>query len=506
MSYRTDSSQFDARSVVTTSTCAELSDIFPVESVASITTGTRFVVKHGWTAVRPGEQLSVKCGDQVEAIEWSADKEWVNGRVGAHTGWFPAAALKKSKSKVRDVSHAAVNSVALDGRKDGVLSSADAALALLGSGDRPIALVDLGHLEARLNLWKTELPMVRPHYAMKCCPDVRMVRKLAELGTGFDCATAAELTTVVSTIGVEPSRAIYAHTCKPRSHIKVARALGVQRMTFDNLHELTKISEEFPTAACVLRIVTDDANAQAPLSSKFGAHKNMWVPLLERAKALSLRVVGISFHVGSGCSSPGAFKAAIADARKCWNLALDHGFAEMHLLDIGGGFPGSNSVGVDFKKIAEEIRTALQENFADVTGLEMMAEPGRFFANGSTALLTKCTAVAEMLGADGSKQYRYYLNDGLYASFNCMVYDHQEVEMELLENHTMISGNPEQKYSSTVFGPTCDGFDTILRNAPLPAIQEGSWVLWRGMGAYTVAAGSEFNGFERPVSFYYQLR
>jgi ornithine decarboxylase len=178
----------------------------------------------------------------------------------------------------------------------------------------------------------------------------------------------------------------------------------------------------------------------------------------------------------------------------------------MCLLDIGGGFPGSYSVSVDFKNIASEIRTALAANFTGVDGLEIMAEPGRFFANGSTSLLTKCTSVAEMPGKDGRLQYRYYLNDGLYASFNCVVYDHQECQMEVLEDHTRISGNPKETYCSTVFGPTCDGFDTILRDVQLPAMQEGSWVLWRGMGAYTVAAGSEFNGFERPVSFYYQLR
>ncbi|CAI7837419.1 unnamed protein product [Closterium sp. NIES-53] len=44
---------------------------------------------------------------------------------------------------------------------------------------------------------------------------------------------------------------------------------------------------------------------------------------------------------------------------------------------------------------------------------------------------------------------------------------------------------------STVFGPTCDGSDTILRDVWLPRLDLDDWL----MGAYTQAAGSSFNGF-----------
>ena len=47
-----------------------------------------------------------------------------------------------------------------------------------------------------------------------------------------------------------------------------------------------------------------------------------------------------SFHVGSGCGDVTAFSGAIADCRKAFDIAETLGF-KMHLLDIGGGFPGS---------------------------------------------------------------------------------------------------------------------------------------------------------------------
>lgn len=49
-------------------------------------------------------------------------------------------------------------------------------------------------------------------------------------------------------LGVNPSRIIYAHTVKPKSHIKEAAALGVKTMTFDSESELYKVKSIFPTA------------------------------------------------------------------------------------------------------------------------------------------------------------------------------------------------------------------------------------------------------------------
>jgi len=37
----------------------------------------------------------------------------------------------------------------------------------------------------------------------------------------------------------------------------------------------------------------------------------------------------------------------------------------------------------------------------------------------------------------------------------------------------------------------------------LPILSEGDWVFFGDMGAYTLAAGSSFNGFPRPKVFYF---
>lgn len=72
----------------------------------------------------------------------------------------------------------------------------------------------------------------------------------------------------------------------------------------------------------MLRIATDDSKAVCRLSVKFGAPLKACRGLLERAKELGLDVIGVSFHVGSGCTDPETYTQAIADARCVFDMGV----------------------------------------------------------------------------------------------------------------------------------------------------------------------------------------
>lgn len=57
-------------------------------------------------------------------------------------------------------------------------------------------------------------------------------------------------------------------------------------------------------------------------------------------------MIGISFHVGSGCMDPPAYAKAINAAKKLFDFAEKIGF-QFKLLDIGGGFPGDNNTSIE---------------------------------------------------------------------------------------------------------------------------------------------------------------
>jgi ornithine decarboxylase len=47
-----------------------------------------------------------------------------------------------------------------------------------------------------------------------------------------------------------------------------------------------------------------------------------------------------------------------------------------------------------------------------------------------------------------------------------------------------------------VFGPTCDSVDRLPGDVAMPGdMEEGDYVLFHGIGAYSVATATRFNGF-----------
>lgn len=57
----------------------------------------------------------------------------------------------------------------------------------------PFYVVDLGRIVELHTEWTRALPSVRPFYAVKCNEDPALLKTLAALGTGFDCASKVRL-------------------------------------------------------------------------------------------------------------------------------------------------------------------------------------------------------------------------------------------------------------------------------------------------------------------------
>jgi len=389
-------------------------------------------------------------------------------------------------------------------------------------GNDAFYIVDLEDICNKHINWITRLPRVEPHYAIKCNTDQMLLKLLAFLGAGFDCASKNEIQTVLD-LGVSPSRIIFANPCKQASMIRYANARGVQYMTFDNELELYKIKEHHPDAKCVLRIITNDADALCRFSMKFGADMETSMKLVETAVKLNLDLVGVSFHVGSGQMSPSAFAESISNARQLFDYAREQFGIRMHLLDLGGGYPGSHDSEPLFNAISMEINRALDQHFpyeyfAQLNGLgdnklKIIAEPGRYYACSAFTLCVSVIAKRVMTQSeqqqqhdreailkqinpptsfiDHSKSNMYYINDGVYASFNCLFYDHAECFPILINDDRSPSAT---LYKSSVWGPTCDGLDVINKECLLPDLHVGESLVFRNMGAYTISGAVAFNG------------
>lgn len=487
-----------------------------------------------------------------------------------------------------------------------------------------VFLVNIGWIVDKYLQWKYLMPRVMPFYAVKSNPDINLLRTLKMLGAGFDCASEAELTSVIK-LGAQVDNMIFANPCKGRTHIRYAKAINCAMMTFDNADEVDKIVSIYPGAKLVLRILPDDKYSLMPFGKKFGASWEESQVLIQKCAAVKATLIGVSFHVGSGCFGTVAYEKALQLARQVFDYAATQGF-KMTLLDIGGGYPGTDDGGLTFPEIAKCISPLLDQLFPKSTGVRIIGEPGRYFCAGSSTLavvvnakrkkklivaedpkegdvdaeghdedgdgdgdgaveddegdedpivdpddagdlagylvreessardedgddvmrtLRPSASAPELLDLerldlemnrfglkeshdphdDGSMsqtddegevlrnpqatvstehEFLYYLSDGVYGSFNNIIFDHAKPQPVVLDLSTDADSRKKSLhlYKSRLFGPTCDSIDVICDCVELPELAIGDWLLFPQMGAYTVAAASSFNGFAPPNSTY----
>ncbi|CAL1715877.1 unnamed protein product [Somion occarium] len=386
--------------------------------------------------------------------------------------------------------------------RHGVMRAAQLALQHESDAEKAFFVGDLCYVYQQHLRWKKNLPEIEPFFAIKCNPDPYVLRLLAGLGVGFDCASIGEISQIVG-LGVDPSRIIFANPCKAASFIKQAARAGVDMMTFDNTDELYKIARLFPSAKLVIRILTDDSKSLCRLGLKFGAPLVTVPGLLAKAKELKLDVVGVSFHVGSGCYDPSAFADAVMRARSVFEMGHEAGY-NFTLLDIGGGFEDAT-----FETTASTLRDAIDQYFPNRENIRIIAEPGRYYVAKAFSLATNVIARRAPPTPEGggsqdmdmeSEQpsVMYYINDGVYGAFNCILFDHQTPQPYVLSlNGSFHVPSSVPMRASSVWGPTCDSLDCVCPVTQLPStLQVGDWLAFDNMGAYSVCAASQFNGFQ----------
>ena len=81
------------------------------------------------------------------------------------------------------------------------------------------------------------------------------------------------------------------------------------------------------------------------------------------------------------------------------------------------------------------------------------------------------------------------ISESVYGSFNNTIFDHAKLKLQPFNERN------EKQYDCTIYGPTCDSIDRIIENCKLPELSIGEVIFVENMGAYTLAASSNFNGF-----------
>jgi ornithine decarboxylase len=234
-----------------------------------------------------------------------------------------------------------------------------------------------------------------------------------------------------------------------------------------------------------------------PLSEKFGCNRDEAVDLLLYAKKVGLKPIGLTFHVGSQLLDLTAWEESIGLANSIIREAQDKGI-DVGDVNVGGGFPAKYFQGdPDIGMVAEHVNRSLD----DSGDIRYTAEPGRFIIANTSVIVSKVIGVERRNGKNW-----VFIDTGLFQSFlGALQYETFPYQPISLSHQGIDHGTNSRMVSYILTGPTCDSQDVISANVFLPSdLALDDLLVFPNTGAYTVAYGSNFNGFPIPKNYFIQ--
>lgn len=379
-------------------------------------------------------------------------------------------------------------------RKDGLLHAEDVPLDQLAARyGTPLYVYSAATLERHFRVLDRSLRGLRHLvcYAVKANANLAILRRLAELGSGFDIVSGGELYRVLQA-GGDPAKVVFSGVGKRDDEIAFALEAGVRVLDVESASELARISivarRLGKRAPIALRVNPDvDPRTHPYIStglreSKFGVDVEEARRLYRLAKGdRALRIRGIACHIGSQITSVRPFLDAIARVLALVDDLAAEGIPLRHV-DVGGG------LGITYSDEEpphpDEYGAAIRQALARFRG-EVLLEPGRVLVGNAGILLTRVVHTKR----SGRKNFVVVdaaMNDLVRPS----LYEaHHEIEP--------VAAPRERTLVCDVVGPVCESTDFLARRRRLPAVEAGELLAIRSAGAYGFAMSSNYNARPR---------
>ncbi len=318
-------------------------------------------------------------------------------------------------------------------------------------------------------------------YAVKANDRAEVLSNLVAAGiTSFDVASPAEM--IAARAACSHAVLHYNNPVRSRAEVAAGIAAGVASWSVDDAGELAKLEDVPRSAEVAVRFALPVAGAAYDFGAKFGASPEQAVALLRAVAAMGF-VPSLCFHPGTQCHDPQAWAKYVTEAARIAAVAD----VRLARLNIGGGFAADRGFETpDHVAVFAAVAAAKRAAFG-ARGPELLCEPGRAMVAGSCVLATRIKGVRHDAGT-------VFLNDGIYGGLT----DLRDMGLSRLVQVVAPGDTPRTGAAvpRVVFGPTCDSLDRLPDGLLLPAdTDEGDYVLFGGMGAYSIAMSTAFNGY-----------
>ena len=330
-------------------------------------------------------------------------------------------------------------------------------------------------------------------YAVKANPNPAVLSVLAREGLGADIVSIGEYR-AARAAEVNPQTILFSGVGKTAGEMAEAIAGGIKQFNLESVeeaHTLSVVARSMGAVAPVaLRINPDvEAGTHAKITTgtsdnKFGIPAAQAIGAFRELRDLSsLKVTGITVHIGSQLTSLAPLRAAferlgsvIADLRA-------EGF-ELEMADLGGG------LGVPYGPGQPEPPTpeAYGEMVREVTrdwNIRLAFEPGRLISGNAGVLLTRVIRVKP-----GESHPWLIVDAAMNDLMRPALYD--------AYHHVEAVRPSGGRTTAHVVGPVCESGDTFAMAREMDFAGEGDLIIFRTAGAYGAAMSSGYNS--RPLT------
>ena len=352
----------------------------------------------------------------------------------------------------------------------------------------PLYVYSQAELDSAFARYQTAFAALDPLicYAVKANGNLSVIRRFAELGSGFDIVSGGELARVLAA-GGRADKTIFSGVGKSAAEIEFALKSGIKCFNVESLPELDRINEiagRLKTTAPVSLRINPDVDAQTHpyistglKANKFGiAMEDAERAYLHAASLPHLNIIGIDCHIGSQLIKLEPLVEACERLLPLIDKLAAHGIGLQHI-DLGGGvgIVYQNEETPDLAAYAAAVQKLLAGR-----SLKLILEPGRSLVGNAGALLTR----VEFVKQNGDKNFVVVdaaMNDLMRPALY-QAYHH-------IEN---AEPSPVAPFAADIVGPICETGDFLAKDRMISA-QAGDLLVVRSAGAYASSMAGNYN-------------
>lgn len=332
----------------------------------------------------------------------------------------------------------------------------------------------------------------REYYAVKACPNPRLLQILKEEGFGCDCSSYTELL-MSQAIGQTGSNIMFSSNVTPAEDFALAAKLGAI-INFDDITHIDffeKIAPFPETMSCRFNpggdFKIENEIMDTPQDAKYGMTRPQMTEAFRKLLAKGVKHFGIHAFLASNTVANEYYPVL---ARILFQTAVElHRETGAHIafVNLSGG------VGIpyrpeqqpnDIMAIGEGVRKAYEEVLvpAGMGDIAIYTEMGRFVTGPYGCLVAQCLhhkhTHKEYVGLDACAAN--LMRPAMYGAYH----------------HITVLGKEDapcdHKYDVT--GGLCENNDKFAIDRMLPEIEDGDYLVIHDTGAHGFAMGYNYNG------------